>query len=71
MVHYSGLLVQPPCNILNCVAVESPVEVPGDVTKMRRRQDVIQRPERVIGRQGFDVEHVECCASYAAFTQNL
>jgi len=32
---------------------------------------VIQRPERVIRRQGLDVEHVERRASDTAFTQNL
>jgi hypothetical protein len=44
------------------------VEVSGDVTDMRRGQDVIQRPERVIRRQGFYVEYVERRASDAAFT---
>src|SRR3954470_18457246 len=57
--------------MIDSIAIESPVEVSGDVTDMRRGQDIIQRPERVIRRQGLDVEHVECRTSDAAFTQNL
>src|SRR5580704_14490696 len=70
MANDSDLLIQPLRNILDRVAIESPVEVSGDVPDMRRRQDVFQRPERVIHRQGFDVEYVERRASDAAFTQN-
>src|SRR6266851_1094830 len=67
----SGLLGQPSRDILDRIAIESLVEVSGDVTDMRRGQDVIQRPERVIRRQRLDVEHVERRASDPAFTQNL
>src|SRR3954470_18332505 len=57
--------------MIDSIAIESPVEVSGDVTDMRRGQDIIQRPERVIRRQGLDVEHVERRAGDTAFTQKL
>src|SRR5207253_7066850 len=65
---YSGLLGQPARDILDRIVIESPVKVSGDVTDMRRGQDIIQRPERVIRRQRFDVEHVERRAGDTAFT---
>src|SRR2546427_127628 len=69
-MHRLGLLAQPSRDILHGVAIERPVELSGDVTDMRRGQDVIQRPEWVICRQRFDVEHVERRAGDAAFTQD-
>src|SRR5271157_1910973 len=65
------MLGQPSRDVLDRIAVESPVEFSRDETDMRRGKDVIQRPERVIRRQRLDVEHVERRASNAAVTQNL
>ena len=42
VTHRSGLLGQPSRDVLDGIAVESPVEFAGDETDMRRGQDVIQ-----------------------------
>ena len=65
------LLGQPSRDVLDRIAEDGRVEVSGDETDVRRGQDVIQRPERVIRRQGLDVEYVEGRAGDAAVTQDL
>src|SRR5262249_56785218 len=58
-------------DVLDRIAVERLVEFSFDETEVRRGQDVIQRPKRVVRRQGLGVEYVERRASDAALTQDL
>src|SRR4029077_2378065 len=63
--------VEPLPDIRDGILVERLVKTVRYVADMRRGQDVFQRPEGVIRRQGLDVEHVERRASNAAVTQDL
>lgn len=59
----------PGLNVFDHLPIKGPVVVFGDVPDMRCCQHVVQRAERVIGRQRFDVEHVECGACDVALLQ--
>src|SRR5712671_3525400 len=54
-----SLLLDPCSDRRRRVAVESPVEVFGDKSDMRRRQEVLKGSERVLRRQGLGVENVD------------
>src|SRR3984893_10986397 len=53
------------------VAVESPVEVFGDKSDMRRRQQVLEGSERVLSRQGLGIENVDRRSRYGPCAQDL
>src|SRR5260370_33080104 len=54
-----SLLLDPGSDRRRRVAVESPVEVFGDETDMRRRQQVLEGSERVLRRQGLGIENID------------
>src|ERR1700694_2990235 len=54
-----SLLLDPGSDRSRRVAVESPVEVFGDETDMRRRQQVFEGSERVLRRQGLGIENID------------
>jgi hypothetical protein len=55
-------LAQPTSDLGRRLSVEDPVDLLGDVTDVRRGEHVVQRSQRVPGRQRLDVEDVEPCA---------
>src|ERR1700681_2516211 len=55
----SSLFLDPGADRRRRVAVESPVEVFGDESDMRRRQEVLEGSERVLRRQGLGIENVD------------
>src|SRR5260370_2178073 len=54
--------VKPPSDVLDRVPVEALVQPARDVADMRRRQQVRQAAERVLGRQRLLVEDIDRCA---------
>src|SRR5260221_13494453 len=62
---------EPSGNIDRSICIESAIEVLGDVADVRRREDVVQLPEGVIGRQRLHVEYIDRCASDSARLQRL
>ncbi|HXO81238.1 MAG TPA: phosphatase PAP2 family protein [Mycobacterium sp.] len=59
----SAALAQPAGDLGRRFPVEDPIDLLGDVTDVRRGDHVVQRSQRVAGRQRFDVEDVEACAA--------
>src|SRR5260370_21131840 len=62
---------EPSGNIDRSICIEGAIEVLGDVADVRRREDVVQLPEGVIGRQRLHVEYIDRCASDSARLQRL
>jgi len=58
----AAALAQPASDLGRRLSVEDPVDLLGDVTDVRRGDHVVQRSQRVPGRQRLDVEDVEACA---------
>jgi hypothetical protein len=58
----AAALAQPTSDLGRRLPVEDPVDLLGDVTDVRRGDHVVQRSQRVPGRQRLDVEHVEARA---------
>jgi hypothetical protein len=58
----AAVLAQPTSDLGRRLSVEDPVDLLGDVTDVRRGDHVVQRSQRVPGRQRLDVEDVEACA---------
>src|ERR1700738_1451171 len=50
--------LDPFCDVGRGVAVEGPIKIFGYVADVRRREDVLQLPERMVGLQRFDVEYI-------------
>ncbi|WP_422268916.1 phosphatase PAP2 family protein [Mycobacterium sp.] len=59
----SAALAEPTTDLGRRLAVEDPIDLLGDVTDVRRGDHVVQRSQRVPGRQRLDVEDVEPCAA--------
>ena len=59
----SAALAQPTSDLGCRLPVEDPIDLLGDVTDVRRGDHVVQRSQRVPGRQRLDVEDVEACAA--------
>src|SRR5260221_11536115 len=53
------------------VAVESPIKIFGSVADVRRREDVLQLPEGMVGRQWLGFEYVDRGPGYPARLQRL
>src|ERR1700682_2758704 len=66
-----SLLLDPGSDRRRRVAVESPVEILGDESDMRRRQQVLQRSEWVHSRQGLGIENVDRCSRDRPCAQGL
>ncbi len=62
---------EPSGNIDRGICIERAIEVLGDVADVRRREDVVQFPEGVIGRQRLHVEYIDRCAGDPARLQRL
>jgi hypothetical protein len=58
----AAALAQPTGDLGRRLAVEDPVDLLGDVTDVRRGDQVVQRSQRVPGGQRLDIEDVEACA---------
>jgi len=58
----AAALTQPASDLGRRLPVEDPVDLLGDVTDVRCGDHVVQRSQRVPGRQRLDVEHVEARA---------
>ncbi|WIM90095.1 phosphatase PAP2 family protein [Candidatus Mycobacterium wuenschmannii] len=67
----SAVLTQPPGDLGDGVPVEDAVDLFGHVADVRSGDDVVQRPQRVPGRQRLGVEHVEAGAGDAPRPQRL
>src|SRR5258708_19510732 len=50
--------LDPFCDVGRGVAVEGPIEIFGYVADVRRREDVIQLAERMVGLQRLDIEYI-------------
>ena len=61
--------IQEADDILNHLSVTGAVAALGDVADVGRGKDVGQRPERVVGIQGFLVEDIQTCASDPSFAE--
>jgi PAP2 superfamily len=62
----SAALAQPTSDLGRRLPIEDPIDLLGDVTDVRRGEHVVQRSQRVPGRQRLDVEDVEACAAKAS-----
>jgi PAP2 superfamily len=58
----AATLAQPTSDLRRRLPVEDPIDLLGDVTDVRRSHHVVQRSQRVPGRQRLDVEDVEAGA---------
>jgi hypothetical protein len=58
----SAALAQPTSDLGRGLAVEDPIDLLGDVADVRRGNHIVQRSQRVPGRQRLDVEDVEARA---------
>jgi PAP2 superfamily len=58
----AAVLVQPTGDLGRGLAVEDPIDLLGDIADVRRGDDVVQRSQRVPGRQRLDLEDVEAGA---------
>src|SRR5580698_10195266 len=56
-------VVEPLPNVRNRILIERLVKPLRDIGDVRCCKDVVQRPEGMIWRQGFNVEYVDRCAS--------
>src|SRR6266404_9403949 len=63
--------LDPFCDVGRGVAVESSIKIFGYVADVRRREDVLQLPERMVGLQRLDVEYINCGAGDSARLQRF
>src|SRR5580700_2006075 len=56
-------VVEPLPNVRNRILIERLVKPLRDIADVRCCQDVVQRPEGMIWRQGLNIEYVDRCAS--------
>ncbi len=59
----AGALAQPTSDLGRRLPVEDPIDLLGDVTDVRRGDHVVQRSQRMPGRQRLDIEDVEARAA--------
>lgn len=67
----SAALAQPAGDLGGGFAVEDPVDLLGDIPDVRRGDDVVQRSQRMVGRQRLGVEDVETSAGDSPGPQRL
>jgi hypothetical protein len=59
----AATLAEPTSDLGRRLSVEDPIDLLGDVTDVRRGDHLVERSQRVPGRQRLDVEDVEPCAA--------
>src|SRR5262249_8347412 len=65
----SSLLIQPCCDALHHISVKRSIEAVGDISDVWGRQHVVHASKRMLWRQWFLMEHINCRSCDCTRTQ--